>query len=139
MPEQSNELNSTPATILVVDDDEAIRKFVSAYLNSKGYHILTADSGEKALQISRTHDGPIDLLLSNIQMPGITGIELSTQINRERAQIRVMLMSGFDGGLLVLNEGWHFLHKPFMPSQLFGLVKTILSEKTMPYINEHHD
>jgi response regulator RpfG family c-di-GMP phosphodiesterase len=48
MPEQSNELNSTPATILVVDDDEAIRKFVSAYLNSKGYHILTADSGEKA-------------------------------------------------------------------------------------------
>jgi len=72
-------------------------------------------------------------------MTGITGIELSTQINRERAQIRVMLMSGFDGGLLVLNEGWHFLHKPFMPSQLFGLVNAILSEKTMPYINEHHD
>jgi DNA-binding NtrC family response regulator len=60
-------------------------------------------------------------------MAGMTGIELATQITVQRPALKVLLMSGFDGGMLVLNEGWHFLPKPFIPSQLRTLVAGIIS------------
>ncbi len=72
----------------------------------------------------------IDLLLSNIQMPGMTGIELATQIKIERPAIRVLLMSGFDSGLLVLNSGWRFLHKPFLAAELATIVAETLRSPT---------
>ena len=91
------------------------------------YDILTAGSGEKALQQSKDFKSEIHLLLSDLQMEGITGIELATQITVQRPKIKVLLMSGFTGGMLVLNEGWHFLPKPFVPSQLRTLVAGLIS------------
>jgi two-component system, cell cycle sensor histidine kinase and response regulator CckA len=123
--------------ILVVDDEGTIRNFVSNFLTLKGYNVLVAATGEEALQLSKDHQKPLHLLLSNIQMPGITGIELGARISRERPETRVMLMSGFEGGMLVLNEGWHFLHKPFVPSQMLGLIKALLSQPPVPNLNEH--
>lgn len=131
-----------PQTILVVDDQESIRTFVSMILRKQGYNVLLADSGEDALRQSREYKQAIHLLLSNIQMPGITGMELGTQINIERPEIRVMLMSGYTSGMLVLNESWHFLHKPFIPAQLVTLVSKILFETLLPDcldVNEHAD
>jgi DNA-binding NtrC family response regulator len=131
-----------PKTILVVDDDESIRKFVSRILSQHSYNLLVAASGEDALRQSREYKGVIHLLLSNIQMPGITGIELGAQINVERPEVRVMLMSGYTSGMLVLNDAWHFLHKPFIPSQLLTLISKILSESfpnEEPGFNEHAD
>src|SRR5438067_9175939 len=93
-------------TILVADDDEALLKFVSGFLAQSGFHVLVAGSGEEALKQSKTYNGPIHLLLSNIQMPGITGIELGTKLTLERPDTKVMLMSGFASGMLVLNSGW---------------------------------
>jgi len=60
-------------------------------------------------------------------MPGMTGIDLATQITVQRPQIKVLMMSGFPGGMLVLNEGWHFLPKPFIASQLRALVVGLIS------------
>jgi len=60
-------------------------------------------------------------------MPGMTGIELATKITAQRPEIKVLLMSGFTGGMLVLNEGWHFLPKPFIPSQLRALIVGLVS------------
>jgi two-component system cell cycle sensor histidine kinase/response regulator CckA len=108
-------------TILVVDDDPTILKYVSGLL-AADYHVLTASSGVAALQQSTEYKGEIHLLLSDFQMPVMTGIELATQMSLERPQIKVLMMSGFTGGMLVLNEGWHFLAKPFVPSQLRALI-----------------
>lgn len=138
MPDQAK---VTQKTILVVDDEDLIRKFVSSLLKQNGYRVLVAESGEDALQQSLAYEGKIDLLLSNIQMPGLTGMELGTKITLERPDIRVMLMSGFTSGMLVLNEGWHFLHKPFIPSQLKDLIQSLLTpsapEDTPSHLDEH--
>jgi CheY-like chemotaxis protein len=109
-------------TILVVDDDPNILKFVSSLLVDSDYHVLTASSGGAALQQSKDYKGEIHLLLSDFQMPVMSGIELATQMSLDRPQLKVLMMSGFTGGMLVLNEGWHFLAKPFVPSQLRALI-----------------
>jgi len=117
---------SAQKTILVVDDDAAILSFVSGFL-AVNYNVLTAKSGEEALQQSQDFKNEIHLLLSDLQMAGMTGIDLATQITVQRPNIKVLLMSGFTGGMLVLNEGWHFLPKPFIPSQLRTLVAGLIS------------
>ena len=109
-------------TILVVDDDPGILKFVSELLVDADYRVLTASSGAAALQQSKDYKGEIHLLLSDFQMPAMSGIELATQMCVDRPRLRVLMMSGFTGGMLVLNEGWHFLPKPFVPSQLRALI-----------------
>ena len=113
-------------TILVVDDDAAILKFVSELLDGGGYKVLRASSGVSALHQSRDCSGEIHLLLSDFQMPGMSGIDLATQMSVDRPQLKVLMMSGFTEGMLVLNEGWHFLAKPFIPSQLRALVSGLL-------------
>jgi len=60
-------------------------------------------------------------------MTGMTGIELATQITAQRERIKVLLMSGYPAGMLILNEGWHFLPKPFIPSQLLTLISGLIS------------
>ncbi len=113
-------------TILVVDDDPAVLSYVAELLADQNYHLLTCGSGAEALLQSRTYKGEIHLLLSDFQMPLMSGIELATAMTAERPQLRVLLMSGFPGGMLVLNEGWHFLAKPFIASQLCALVAGLI-------------
>lgn len=125
--EQTPGLQKTEKTILVVDDDATILKFVSELLVEYKYNVLTASSGKEALEQSRDCKGEIHLLLSDFEMPGMNGIGLATAISVERPQIRVLLMSGFTGGMLILNEGWHFLSKPFIPSQLRALIRGLIS------------
>jgi CheY-like chemotaxis protein len=113
-------------TILVVDDDPSIIAAITGLLASSEYNILTADSGLKALEQSRAFKGDIHLLLSDFQMPGMSGIDLATMMTADRPELKVLLMSGFPGGMLVLNEGWHFLAKPFVSSQLRALVTGLI-------------
>ncbi len=113
-------------TILVVDDDPAILNSVAGIL-SRDYNVLSANSGKDALQQSNDFKSEIHLLLSDFQMAGMTGIELATQITVQRAGIKVLLMSGYPAGMLILNEGWHFLPKPFIPSQLLTLISSLIS------------
>lgn len=126
-------MEQTPApqknkkTVLVVDDEPSILAVVSGLLGDDEYNILTADTGAQALQQSRDFKGEIDLLLSDFQMPGMSGVDLATSMTLERPRLKVLLMSGFPTGMLVLNEGWHFLAKPFVASQLRGLVMGLVS------------
>lgn len=113
-------------TILVVDDDAKILKLVAGFLGDNGYTILTAKSGAAALALAKSHAGVIHLLLSDFEMPEMAGIELATALTLVRPEIKVLMMSGFVGGMLVLNEGWHFLAKPFVASQLRSLVTSLL-------------
>jgi CheY-like chemotaxis protein len=113
-------------TILVVDDNPSIRAFVSHLLRQGGHHVLVAGSGESALQLAAQHQGEIHLLLSDFEMPQMSGIQLATELSIARPAIKVLMMSGFDGGTLVLNDGWHFLPKPFVASQLRSMVKSMI-------------
>jgi two-component system, cell cycle sensor histidine kinase and response regulator CckA len=113
-------------TILVVDDDPTILTFVSELLSNGGHNILVAVDGRSALELASHHQGEIHLLLSDFEMPHTSGIELASELSLARPAIRVLMMSGFPGGTLVLNEGWHFLPKPFVASQLRSLVMGIL-------------
>ena len=113
-------------TILVVDDDASILGTVSDVLG-RDYNVLRAGSGNEALQLSKEFKSEICLLLSDFQMAGMSGIDLATQITAERPKIKVLLMSGYPAGMLVLNEGWHFLAKPFIPSQLRVLIEGLIA------------
>jgi two-component system, cell cycle sensor histidine kinase and response regulator CckA len=126
--EKTPAVESTRKTVMVVDDEPSVLRFVSGLLSAANYNILTDGNGAEAIRQAAEYAGTIHLLLSDFQMPGITGIELATRICEDRPEMKVLLMSGFPGGMLVLNEGWHFLAKPFIPSQLRSIVTTVLNE-----------
>lgn len=121
------EPENAAVTILLVDDEPQILRLVSNILED--YNILTASTGSEAILRSNQYKNEIDLLLSDFEMPGMTGMELAAQITVARPKIKVLLMSGYTGGMLVLNEGWHFLAKPFIPSQLRSLVQAVTSQQ----------
>lgn len=100
--------------------------FVSTLLTKNGFNVLGATTGEDALKQSREYSGPIHLLLSDIEMPRMSGIELGAKFVLERPDTKVLLMSGFAAGMLVLIDEWHFLNKPFVPSELTNLIVNLL-------------
>ena len=126
---QKNVFLANRKTLLVVDDDDKILGLVAQLMVDCGHNVMTASSGLKAIQESRDFKGDIDLLLSDFQMPKMSGVDLATTLTLERPNIKVLLMSGFSGGTLILNEGWHFLAKPFVNSQLSALVAGLLSQE----------
>ena len=119
-----------PKTILLVDDDAGVQAILSH--NLKDYcNLLRASSGLEALQRSRDFAGEIHLLLTDFVMAGMNGVELASQITVQRPEIKVLLMSGYANGTLALNEGWHFVTKPFNPLQLRLLIADLLPP---PYV-----
>jgi two-component system response regulator HydG len=108
-------------TILVADDDPTVLELVCRVLGDR-YRVLRANNGAEAIQQSKDFLGEIPVLISDFQMGDMTGVDVATAITTQRPTIKVLLMSGFTGGMLVLNEGWHFLPKPFVTSQLLALV-----------------
>jgi DNA-binding NtrC family response regulator len=120
-------LVKSPGTILVVDDTEMVRELVVRILQNAKFHVLQASSGADALKVAQDYTGRIDLLLSDVQMPGMTGPDLGEAIKKSRPDMRMMFMSGFTGGnLLVLNYGWAFIEKPFVPLKLLEMVDVVL-------------
>ena len=124
--ENTHILKTDQKTILLVDDDNSVLKIVTKILRDGDYSVITAASGKEALQKARNFSGEIHLLLSDFEMPNMNGVDLATAITFERPEIKVLLMSGFVGGTLILNEGWHFLPKPFVPSQLRALISGLV-------------
>jgi DNA-binding response OmpR family regulator len=124
----SENINSTK-TILLADDDGTLRKFVSDLLIDLGYNLIVAADGKEALEKALAFSGQIDLLLSDVEMPGMTGIELAIQLNRARPDTRILLISGLDSGMLVLNNGWQFLPKPFVSNMLRDRIRDFLAEQ----------
>src|ERR1700730_6734417 len=114
-------------TILVVDDDHLVLTLVAKVLNVANFVVLEAESGPKALKLAADYAGSIDLLLSDVKMPEMSGPDLGEAIKQSRPDIHVMFMSGFSGGdLLVLNYGWPFIEKPFVPIKLVEMVSSVL-------------
>jgi DNA-binding response OmpR family regulator len=122
-------------TILFADDDSQVQRFVAAVLHKNGYQVIAANDGTSALEKAREFHGVIHLLLADVEMPGMTGIELAIQISQDRPETKILLISGLDAGMLVLNNGWQFLPKPFMADMLRDRVRDFLSEQ--PSLKDH--
>jgi len=124
----SDLLKGTLETILVVDDHEALLNSVVAVLERANFRVLSANSGPNAIKVAANTDGRIDLLLSDVDMPHMSGPDLGEALKNARPDMHVMLMSGgASGNLLVLNYGWAFIQKPFIASKLVEMVKDVLN------------
>ena len=117
-------------TILIVEDEDAVRLFGSRALRNKGYKVLEASSGEKALDVLRSEEG-IDVLVTDVVMPGMDGATLARLVRMERPSIQVILMSGYAEDVALGDfsgeDGIHFLPKPFSLKQLAGKVKDVMA------------
>jgi PAS domain S-box-containing protein len=121
-------------TILLVEDEEALREITCEYLQSRGYRVLTASSGMHALEICRTHEEPIDILLTDIIMPGIRGPELVKAALDMRPQMRIIYVSGYaDRGIEdgSLERDAVFLRKPYSLAELGHKIRTAASGQSV--------
>ena len=123
-------------TILVVEDDEALRRVVKRALDAAGYLVLIASNGEEALLASTRHQGDIHLLLTDVVMPRMGGRVLAKQLLGARPNIKVLYMSGFTDNAIVhhgvLDAATHFLGKPFSAFDLARKVREVLAGDSLP-------
>jgi DNA-binding NtrC family response regulator len=117
-------------TILVVDDNELVLNVVVAMLQRVGFRVLSATSGADALRLAEETHGNIELLLSDVDMPEMSGRDLGEALKRIRPETRVILMSGGDyGHPMVLDDGWAFIEKPFAPRKLIQKITEVLQSR----------
>ena len=117
-------------TILVVEDEDAVRSMVREALEARGYRVLVARNGVEALDMASRHGDYIDLLVTDVVMPQMNGAELAQRLERERPGLRVLFVSGYtDDAVIrhgVLEARTHFLQKPFSLESLARKVREIL-------------
>ena len=122
--------NTSTGTVLVVEDQPQVRRALEHLLENAGYHVLAAGSGEDALALVRRLNGRIDLLVSDIIMPGVSGIELSRRLLATYPKLAVLLVSGYAGSefgaLAELGEDVQFLQKPFDAASLSTAMRAAL-------------
>jgi two-component system cell cycle sensor histidine kinase/response regulator CckA len=127
---------SGKATIMLVEDETPVRIFAARALRNKGYEVLEADSGETALDVFAGHDGPIDMIISDVVMPGMNGpkmiVTLEEKFPERMPDIPVVFISGYAEDAFIDSFGpersFNFLPKPFTLKQLAGKVKEVLED-----------
>ena len=116
--------------MLVVEDDEQLRRLTHRALAAHGYTVLEADRGRVALDIARRHKGMIDLLLTDIVMPDTDGRKLADTLRAARPGLRVLYMSGYPAGAIashgMLEPGVAYLAKPFTTDAITRKVREVL-------------
>jgi len=108
--------------VLVVDDDDAVRAFACLVLQGAGLTVLAAANADAALALLAAHAGPVDVLLTDLTMPGMSGTELAARVRAERPGVRVLFASGD----VPDSDDPHFLSKPFTAAQLADRVGGVL-------------
>jgi DNA-binding response OmpR family regulator len=121
-------------TLLVVENDAAIKALVQRALERHGYVVLTAESGGEALRLAAAHNGPIDLLITDVVMPDLRGPELARRLIEQRPALPTLLMSGYMDDALgedtsSLAVPVDFIQKPFSPSALAARVREMLDRQ----------
>jgi CheY-like chemotaxis protein len=117
-------------TILLVEDEEEVRKVVCRMLEKAGYRILAAADPKEALRLSRDYQDPIHLLFTDVVMPGMSGRELANRILAQRPQAKILFTSGYTENAIlhhgVLDQGISFINKPFKYNILVKKVREVL-------------
>ena len=123
-------------TILLVEDEDALRELAYTLLTDSGYSVLQADHPDRAIEIARTHNGPIHLLLTDAVMPGMNGRVLAEQLTRVRPEMKVLYMSGYTGFTHpgVLDPEMTVLQKPFTREALLRKLHEVLDLQKEPSV-----
>jgi two-component system cell cycle sensor histidine kinase/response regulator CckA len=123
-------------TVLFVEDEQSVRELVKDYLGANGYHVLEATDGVQALRVAASHPGPIDMLITDVVMPHLSGPELVAQLSKERGEMKVLFISGYTDDTVfrhgVLEGDVAFLQKPFNLKALAQKVREILAAAGLP-------
>ncbi|EDY17711.1 multi-sensor hybrid histidine kinase [Chthoniobacter flavus Ellin428] len=122
---------SAESTILIVEDDEAVRSLVREVLDHSGYRVLEAEHGDAALEVWKEHSHEIDLLLTDMVMPGsVNGLELSQRLLAEQPDLKVIYTSGYSAELfgsdVRLEDGRNYLPKPYLSAKLTNILHRAL-------------
>jgi two-component system cell cycle sensor histidine kinase/response regulator CckA len=114
--------------VLLAEDEPQLRNLLEVILTQAGYVVIPAVDGQEALELSRTYTNTIDLVVSDIIMPRMTGPDLLEHIRSERPDTQVLLMSGYASSAYIDYATKHdFIRKPFAPKQFMDEVSTLLS------------
>jgi two-component system sensor histidine kinase EvgS len=120
-------------TILLVEDEKALRFTCGRFMEALGYHVLAAEAPGEALRIAAGHQGTVDLLLTDVVMPGMDGRQLAQRLCKARPGLKVLFMSGYTSDVItqrgVLAEGVQFLSKPFSREALARKVREVLESR----------
>ena len=121
-------------TLLVVENEAAIKTLVQMALERHGYVVLTAESGSEALRLAAAHQGPIDLLITDVVMPDLRGPELARRLIEQRPTLATLFMSGYMDDALgedtaTFSVPVDFIQKPFSPSALAARVREMLDRR----------
>jgi two-component system NtrC family sensor kinase len=130
-PEPKPPCRSGTETILLAEDDPALRQMMTENLTLLGYRVMSSDSGSSALEVWRREQGRIDLLLTDLVMPGgLRGHELAAELKRGNPKLKIIYTTGYNpgaaGGQTALEEGVNFLPKPYPPEKLAEIVRRCL-------------
>jgi CheY-like chemotaxis protein len=121
-PEVAAQHQATGGRILIVEDDVVLLGVIPQMLEQLGYSVRVARSGDEVLQMDWEAEGPFDLLLTDVIMPGMNGQELSNHLRALHPELKVLFMSGYTANIItqtgVLGEGNHFIAKPFILADL---------------------
>jgi PAS domain S-box-containing protein len=119
-------------TVLVCDDDADVRQLLTRVLGLRAYSVLSAESGKQAMELMQEHDGDIHLLVTDVAMPGMGGIDLAAELRKTHPHLSVLYISGYAGEAALLSAplgpNTYFLAKPFLPGELTRLVSSILEQ-----------
>jgi CheY-like chemotaxis protein len=117
-------------TVLVVEDQDAVRGLAKAILKSLGYQVLSAADGNEALALEARHEGPIHLALTDVVLPGMTGKQLADRLKVLRPEIRVLFTSGYPRDVIaergVVDRDVAYIAKPYSPQDLAAKVREVL-------------
>jgi DNA-binding response OmpR family regulator len=123
------EIQKVP-TVLVVDDEPTLRKLMQLVLEKEGFHVLTAQDGYDAMDVSASHRGEIDLLVSDVMMPGMDGLKLADELLETDPNLPVLFVTGSSERLtLRKEEPFPVIEKPFSPRNLVLTIRRLLSRR----------
>jgi CheY-like chemotaxis protein len=129
--------DSNGETILVVEDEGGVRRLIAQVLRLRGYRVLDAGDAEEALEIFQGRGSEIDLILTDMVMPGKSGRELAETVHGLRPETRLIFMSGYTDDVLLrtgaLTPGMSFLQKPLRPDTLVAKVREALDSPVRPF------
>jgi FixJ family two-component response regulator len=120
-------------TVLVVDDEPEIREIVTAILEEEGFAVLTAKDGDEALRLSHAYAGEIDILVTDVKMPEMSGIDLASHLQMDRSDMAVLFISGSCTGIQIdASKRPQFLAKPFDVTALLEAVRSAITKACSP-------